>query len=336
MKTTLGTIKSGRIPQAVGMAACDPRFLHLLNDALLRLSEAGRWWGTVKRLRICVEDGCITWPSQVKNIEAVLSCGTELRMVSPWFEFRDNVIAPSDSCGPELLLDRGTVVQFRDLQAPSKIRLYVTETSDIGKRVLLQGYDENGMPIRTPLTGGAYVDGEYVTLASPYAESQKTFGLPGVVKVQKPVTNGSITVTVADENALAIWQHFETMPDYRRQYYNAAPFGCENCEDDEGDGCSPAKECDGLVLDAVVRVEWHPVRQDEDWLIISNQNAILEAMRSLQHEERNNYRLAEESWQRALRILRNEQAAYSPPEHVTVNALPRGTAKPSRVFGSFI
>ena len=345
MKSTLAQAKASRLPTSVGLPACDPRFTQLLNDACYRLSEAGRWWGTYKKLRICATDGCITWPREVKNVETVKLCNLGIPVRNQWYEFRENVRSPDTSdtsCDRKELLDRGTTPQHTDFSTTSKIRLYPASASDAGKKVLLQGLDGNEKPVRT-LSGSNYIDGEYVTLASPSATSTYSFYAPGLTGAQKPVTNGRVLAyavhpTTGVETLIAEWHPSETNPDYRRTFLNNLPTCTtgNDCED-EGDGCCAGDtSCSNVVVEAIVRVEFVPVAVDEDWLTIGNLQALQHGMRSIQHEEKNNYRMAETEWQRALRLLRSELDAYSPRERTIVNVQQQGTAKLSRVTGGFI
>jgi len=348
MRKTLAQAKTSTLPQSVGLAACDPRFLTLLNEAQERLAFMGKWWGTYKRLRICVTAGCITWPQEVLTVEAIKTCqvGTPIR--NEWFEFQDDVRAPATSdCGEESrqLLDRGIVYQYRDFTALSTVRLYPALASDVGKRILLQGNDANGNPIRTlDSVSGEWVTGEYVTLASPFAESTSEFDVPALTGAQKPLTNGQITVTsvaVTDavETQIAIWGPSVLNPEYRRNYLTYWPRVCRDgdlCED-AGDGCTTADtSCTNSVVEAIVRLKCIPVVVDSDWLFIENIEALKHMMRAIQKEDANLMQESEQYRQMAIRALRNELEAMSPKERTTINVPAYGTASPRRIFAGFI
>lgn len=210
MRKTLAQAKNSTIPQAVGLATCDDRFLQLLNEAQARLADMGKWWGTYKKLRVCVTAGCITWPREVKTIEAMNVCGYNIPIQNQWYEFQTDERAPRTGCGREgceqdQLLDRGMVTQFRDSVGNCYIRVQPQLTADAGKRVLLQGLDPNGHPIRTLDTvTGEYVWGEYVTLPNPavtaYVQTQNEFKQPGLTGAQKPLTQGSLTILAYNQS----------------------------------------------------------------------------------------------------------------------------------------
>lgn len=348
MRLTLAKAKASTIPQSIGIAACDPRFLRYLNEAQERLAMAGKWWGTYKKLRVCVTAGCVTWPEDVLTIEALTVCGTGVPVRNGWFEFQEDVLAPgvgcAEGCEQRQLLDRGIVHQYRDFTALSKVRIYPNSATDVGKRVLIQGLDANGNVIRTNDPTDGWVDGEYLTLASPFVESTNSFNLPGLTGVQKPLTNDRLTVTGVAvvggvETQVAIWGPSVLTPEYRRTYLIGWPRCAQtpNTCADSGDGCTPADEsCSNTVVESIVRLKFIEAVADTDWLFIGNLRALKSAMRSIQMEDANEPRRAEIHYQEALRALRDELEAYSPKERMAVNVLAFGTAKPSRIFGGFI
>jgi len=362
MRKTLAQAKNSTIPQAVGLATCDERFLQLLNEAQARLADMGKWWGTYKKLRLCVVAGCITWPREVKTIEAMNLCGYNIPVQNQWYEFQTDTRAPRTGCGREgceqdQLLDRGMVTQYRDSVGNCYMRIHPQLAADAGKRVLLQGLDPNGDPIRTLDTvTGEYVWGEYVTLPNPlvtaYVQTQNQFKQPGLTGAQKPLTQGSLTIIANNAvsgllTQVAVWGPSEQNPEYRRTYLINMPEVCggtqgcnssnDNCCIDHGDGCVPADEaCTNTVVEAIVRLDFIPAIVDSDWLFIGNLQAIKHMMKAIQKEDRNQYTEAEREIQLALRSLRNELEAYSPNERSVINVQPYGSAKIEYRFGGFI
>ncbi len=348
-RLNLAQVKASSIPAAIGIGACDPRFITTLNEAQERLANAGKWWGTYKRLRICVTANCITWPRDVKVVEGFIQCGLSLPIANAWFDFQENVRSPAVGgcqCDGSKLLDRGLVCQNRDFSTPSKIRLYPASATDAGKRVLIQGLDQNGVAVRT-LDGTTWVDGEYLTLASPFVTSTFTYSAPGLTGVQKPLTNSrvlaySVAADSGNETQIAVWDSSERNPSYRRSYLtNLAQLcgdtaSCNSCAD-EGDGCVPAMEdCSNVVADTIVRLELVPVVVDSDWCFIGNIGALKSAMKSLVKEDKNLQQEAMVDWMQAIRLLRSELDAYSPPDQISVNVQVMGTAPLGAVLGGFV
>ena len=362
MRKTLAQAKNSTIAQAVGLATCDERFVQLLNEAQARLADMGKWWGTYKKLRLCVVAGCITWPREVKTVEAMNVCGYNIPIQNQWYEFQTDERAPRTGCGREgceqdQLLDRGMVTQYRDSVGNCYLQVHPQYAADAGKRVLLQGLDPNGDPIRTlDAVTGEYVWGEYVTLPNPlitaYVQTQNQFKQPGLTGAQKPLTQGSLRIIANNQNTglltqVAVWGPSEENPEYRRTYLINMPEVCggtngcntsnDNCCIDHGDGCVPPDEaCTNTVVEAIVRLEFIPAIVDSDWLFIGNLQAIKHMMKAIQKEDRNQYTEAEREIQLALRSLRNELEAYSPNERSVINVQPWGSAKIEYRFGGFI
>lgn len=349
MRTTLADAKGSSLPEAVNLNACDPRFVKLLNDAQYRLSECGKWWGTYARMNVCAPKACLTWPREVKTVEGFNLCGVSIPIRNGWFEFQTYIRAPQTGCNdygycqtPQLL-ERGLppACQYRDFVVDSKVRLYPA-ASDVGKRVLLQGKDTNGVQIRTvDSVSGKVVYGEYVTLAEPFVESTNTFKLPHLTGVQKPVTDYNVTATAVDpdlgtETEIAVWQPSETNPSYRRTFLVSRPKCGTNlswqCKD-HGDGCRPADAlCTDLSVEILYRQEFIPALVDSDWLIISKLPALEREMVAILQERRNEDQQAEVNHKRAIRFLREELEAYSPQQRLVITNLPEGDAYFNRVY----
>lgn len=352
MRTTLLQAKNSSIPQSIGLPGCDPRFVTLLNDAQQQLSEMGKWWGTFKRMRVCILENCITWPRQVATVLGFNVCRYSIPIRNSWYEFQENVVAPGVGCedccyDQNQLLPRNRVQSFRDIPTYGKIRLY-SSAVDNDAQVLLQGVDPNDVPIRT-LVDTDYIDGEYVTLAQPYAETTFSFKYPGLSGVQKPITQQRVLAyfvdpVTSDETLMARWEPSEENPDYIRNYLPNVPELCEddtseNCAPcvDRGDGCAIADEsCTGYMADTIVRCEFIPALVDTDWLFISNLDAIRSMMKAIQLQDRDQDDQAEKKIAQAKQTLRNELEKYSPTERTVINVEINGTARPSRVFAGFI
>lgn len=341
MRTTLAQAKlsSSGIQRSINIAACDPRFIEYVNNSQQRLAEMGQWWGTYRRIWVCLTSACVTWPREVANPQGFRICNEGIDLLNEWYEFGESVKGfDEDQCGPPALVERTNSCQFADTSALSKIRIYPTVAADAGVKILLQGIESNGNPIRTQV-GANYVDGEQVTLASPFVTTTFEFAAPGLLGVQKPITKGRLNVFSVDpdsglETKIAIWEASEVNPTYRRHWIPNLP-GSSSCCATTGDGCSSAPACSDVLGEAIVRLEFIPATVDTDWLFISNLQAVACGVRAINHEEKNNQQGAEIEWERAKRILRNELEKFSPATLTRVNVQPHGSAHPRRIFGGF-
>lgn len=348
MRTTLADAKlpGSQIARSINVAACDPRFVDYVNSAQQRLAEMGKWWGTYRRLYVCLSSSCVTWPREVANVEGFQVCQRGVDIQNEWYEFGESVASPAAGncgCGPPMLIERPNACQHTDIISSARIRIYPTVAADAGVKILLQGFDGNGAPIRT-VVGGVYVDGEQVTVAAPFNTSTFEFLAPGLTGVQKPATKGRMHVyavdpTTAVETRIATWEASEVNPSYRRSYVPNLPDCCTSSAEcaTAGNGCTPppTPTCASPLGEAIVRLEFVPAVTDYDWLFIQNVQAIAAGCRALVHEERNQKEEAEFEWGRAKRILRNELEKYSPNGLTRVNAQPHGSAHPRRVFAGF-
>ena len=349
MRTTLSDAKatSSGISQAIGINACDERFIAILNRSQRRLSDMGRWWGTYRKLYVCATQNCITWPSDVASVEGISVRGKGIRLRNEWYEFGEAVRSPSTcACiGTGTNYDRQNVCHSAKFPWTSgtKIRLYPTVAADAGKIITLQGLDTNGVPIRT-LVGTTYIDGEQVTIASPFATAAFTYSGTGLSGVLKPVTKGRINVyavhpDTGDETRIGFWEPAEKNPSYRRSYLpGAANDLCDTCAPTSTcntNGCDPAPTCSGELIEAIVRMECVDALVDSDWLFISNTEALKSGMKAIEKEDRNQYDNAQVEWNNAKRILNNELNKYDPPQKILINPVIQGSAKLDRVFAAF-
>lgn len=344
-RLTLGQAKAAiDLSGSTGIASCSPEFIGLLNAAQRYLADMGRWWGTTMRIYVCLDGNCITWPREVANVEAFKLCQRGTPIFNQWYEFQDAVCSPQtcgdNPCGPPMVLDRPSSPQFLDTVGDKKIRIYPRSATDAGKSVILQGTDAStNQYIRTQV-GTTFISGEQLTLSAPFATSTFTFTSPGLVGVQKPVTNDTLDVyeldpDSGDEVKIAEWGPAERTPFYRRSYLNNAIRSEWASRCNISNGCRALPNCSNLVAEAIVRLEAVDAVVDSDWLIIIDPLALEHGMRAIQARRERHYQEAEIETQQALRILRNINEKYSPQRTMRINARPFGYASPVRIFGGF-
>jgi hypothetical protein len=232
MKLIVQDIRS-TIARAIGVCVDDARVYDYINQACRRLLHKGLWAGSYGRFTVTTVDGCITWPRAIETIEAVADCCGTGSVRNQWYEFQETGFGLLGSCNPcagKQLVDRGTVVSYRDMSGGinSYIRVYPGDASDNGKTITLQGYDANGQWIRTQ-SGGVWIDGEKLTLALPYVQSSKKFtALTGVIR---EATNTASRLyeynqTLFAELDLAVYDPDETLPQYRRSLWTGRNSDC--------------------------------------------------------------------------------------------------------------
>lgn len=287
-KMTLSQARLTRIPDVLKLCPSDSRLASYLNEAVSRLLPLGKWRGTMARYRICASSNCLTWPRQIETIEAFAICDQPISIRSHWYEYLDYGPGLSAGCGcwcsGAALLDRGLAVSFDDIQGlDKKIRIYVDLPVDAGKKILLQGYDENKNWV---LSSSGDINGEEVTLVHPYADTTKKFS--ALTGVQKALTKGFVrlyelnTVNGA-QKPLAFYEPDELLPEYRRSFVPGLEDSWSCCP--SSDCADPS--CAQTRVTVMAKLKFIPVAAETDWLLIGNEAALKDMCQAVVKREQN-------------------------------------------------
>jgi len=309
-RITFGDVKASRIPLSLNIPPNDPRLLQFVNEGVERLLAKGKWVGTYQKYQVCVFSGCLTWPRQFETIESLAVCDRPIPVRNEWFEFNEmgwGLRKETDEMGTQMY-DRGTACAFEDIIGrDKKIKVYCDIDQGPTPAILLQGRDENGNWIRT-LVSGSYVDGEYVVPTVTGTLTVNKFTC--LTGVQKPITSGPIrlyeySTTFTTQRAIAIYEHDETRPVYRRSLI-AGLSNIKRCADSTV--VDPA--CDKKTVTVVAKMAFLPVRLDTDWLLISSIPAIKAICQALRKEENNLWDEAAKYEAKAEMILQEQLNAF--------------------------
>lgn len=298
MKLTFGELKP-LIANAIGKCDDSDEVASYTNQAARRLLTRGMFAGCYGRFTIAVTDGCITLPRQIESIITAASCCGQVTVRNQWYEFNEGGYGLMDkdrSIGSQLV-DRGTVPAYRDMTGGtnSYVRVYLGDSSDAGKTITLQGYDQNGNWVRT-LNSGVWIDGEKLTLAGTYIQSTKKFtALTGVIRDATNTVQRlyEFNATDSTELDLAVYDPDETLPQYRRMFWGGI---CESA--------------DTRYLTVMARMRHIDVANDNDYVIPPCPDAIKLMVKAIDFEEKN---LPNESMiyeQKAVAELLNATRAY--------------------------
>lgn len=318
MRTTLLDAKNSRIPAVLNISPEDERFPAYINEAIQRLVQTGeKFWGLYGEFAFCVDNGCITLPRMIANVEAVAVCGRPMTIRGSWFQFLqsgpgmdpqctgNSCTGSSWGCGMSFQQKAGDFCTYRDIIGEGKkIKVYADVSEDADAVITLCGYEE-GNWIRTQV-GGEWIDGEQVSINSATPQLTTHF-FDSLVSVQKPQTNGPVRLyeydtTLLTQRDIAVYDPDETNPAYRRVEIRGLPTsGCCGSTDED---CTEAK------VTVMAKLEFIPVARDEDWLLIGNLPALKMELMALMKEENNVWSESIIYHQKALTHLRDELRHY--------------------------
>lgn len=286
-KLTVQSLIDAGLHTLVNLCEDDPRFYTLINSFQSRALAYGRWWGTVQMLDACVsasgtcttEGACVIMPREVAVIEALTLNGAPLNPRNAWYSYItpvDPTYCGSANCSPGLYPwgrdwqrgpwgvseDKLTVPSFGVTTTGQTIRLYFN-SADLGKKVRVQGYDENNVWVRTSIDGTVQ-DGEQVTLATTggeyYTDTTTVWRIGSPQAIIKEATSYNVLMFAVDEDGtvaqqLANYQPTELLPSYRKFYLPGRICGCSD---------------NTATLRCLVSLAHVPVSTPTDWLLFDD------------------------------------------------------------------
>jgi hypothetical protein len=267
---------------------------------------------------MCVTDGCLVLPRQIRTIRAAWICDTPARFVNEFYEAIGwesggwGKLSEDDSLDIATIIDRGTVPVMQNVinattAAPKKIQVVASDPSDNGKTITLRYVDSNGNAKRTSI-GGTYQDGEQLTLSTTGTLTSSTVLNGGLYHIVKAVTNFPVrvyaydTVSLAQTQLLSVYDPSETAPIYRKLLIPglSSMNGCS-----AGDATTDPK-----AVTVIARLQHVPVIVDNDPLIIGNIGALADMVQSIKMREERNFAEAERLEASAMRELDGELSAF--------------------------
>lgn len=278
----------------LNICADDARLYKWIDSFEMQALPYGRWWGTTQLVQFCLTGGCLVLPRQIATIEAVNLGTRHMGNRNMWYDFVKphapcELGCSSESChcgcGAVNVQEMGTVASFATTTGTDKkIRVYPGNASDVGKKIIFQGNDSNGIWVRSTIDGSRQ-DGEEVTLALPFVDTVTTWEPGAPFAVMKEQTAYRVMVYSVDpddsESLLAIYEPTETEPAYRR--VSLPGYSASN-----GSGC-----CESSTLMAVVSLDKIPVQTPNDWLLFSNMEAYRQGLMSVKFRKEGNIAMAD-------------------------------------------
>ena len=324
MRPVLANFRAQWPAEAMGICAADPQVVAYCNDSQERLlmdpmAPSEGWWGGTVTLNLTasITNGAayVVTPREIARLTDIAVCGQPIRIRNGFWEFLQfgRGVEPkacrSGACGSQLqAYERDNVVTFSPLlSTPQQIRVYPTDIRDTSLRVLLQGKDQNGQVILTTDPGtGLSAPGEYLQLAFPFSNSVNQFST--ISGVQKDQTYGPLQFFQVDpatgvEVPLSSMEPNESAASYRRYLVNGIPSQNLCC-------ASPASP---LQLTAQGRLDFIPVANETDYLIIPNVPVLIEESQAIRFSKMESSNAAQQSLlhhARALALLNGQIDAH--------------------------
>lgn len=315
---TLANFRQRWPAEAMGICQADPQVANYCNRAIDRLlmdpmAPENGWYGSWMRMAFTVSvssgSAYLTAPREVARITDIAACNQPLHIRNGFYEF----LAYSEGLKPKTCSPTCTTVfeaYERDnvstlgtmLSTAQTIRIYPSDTRDVGLRVLIQGKDANSQTVLTTDPGtGLSAPGEYVVIASPFADTINTW--TEINGLQKDETYGNVSFYQVDpttlvETYLSVMQPSEQTGWYRRYLLNSVPSTTQCCS------TSPTMQITGQV-----RLDFIPVENETDYLLIPNLEALYEECRSIRFDGMDSAGAASQSaicHQRALSLLNGQ------------------------------
>lgn len=327
-----------RFPSLLGFCSNDsPRLAAYVNSAQRRLvlaSESGDegWWGSWAEVafNIVQNNPIMTFGPDVARVIAFNVCNNPVPIENQFYEYMQfgNGRAPSliQKCPGNLtwFTRNNSPTQRQMTNAPQFIKAVATNAADVDqtspKRVLLQGNDNNNLPIYST-DGSAQVLGNFLTLQSPFVQSPTP--MMSITGIQKDYTTGPVRFfqvdpTTADEVLLLEMQPWETTAWYRTYQINPTPAFCCN-----------APGVTSVQCTAIVKLELMPVVADTDYLLIQNLEALIEeccAVRYSEMDTTSSKQLEAQKHKAAIRLLNGELTHYLGTQQPAIQFKPFGSA----------
>lgn len=239
-------------------------------ERLITARESGDagWFGSWAKVvyNVSASNPYITQARGHARIINTAVCNRAISIQNEWFEELEfgYGIQPNFGCSPSPvgcqfleMYDRGFFPTFSDLQKGKTLRIYTTDASDAGKRVLIQGTDQNDSIIYGQ-DGIVPCLGEFVTLEPPFAQFPMT--LNSLTGIQKDITTGPLKFyetdsVTGDTRLILTMEPSEEVASYRRYFLNGLPSNC--CNNPNGTA----------QVTAMVKLDFIPAKADTDWLM---------------------------------------------------------------------
>jgi len=320
MPLTLQQIQGSAFQTAAGVCTNTRDFYDIVNEVVPRLMERGDWPGTIVPIRVCVRQGCVTWPRYVGKVRKINQCRGDIKVQSVWHEFLEHSYSDREiyGWGSWCREERNMTAQYRactynDVPGPNcTIRIYPLVPEDVGATVTIFGVDNNQQPLMTDNGDGTYSQGITITAALQFGSSSNPFFVSRIDRVVKSVTQSNLPMYAYDtvNNVLfdlAMYEPSETNPQYERYKLD----GRWNM------GLPSNGQCLESVI-ALVKLRFIPVSVPMDMIPLNNRGAIKLGIRAWKREDAGDIEGARAWWTSAIETLNRNLEDSQPDDELAV------------------
>lgn len=289
-RPTFAQALNSGLPEAIQLCAADRmRVAAAVNEAQERLISDplapdegwyGGWATMLFNVNVVNHSATIVTPREVARLIVMDICKRPRFIRNGFYEYLmfGTGAQPrgcnSLCCQTQQAFDRPNVVTLAPFptSAPQFITLYPSDVADVGKRMIIQGLDQNGKQVlgTDPVTGLATI-GEAISLALPFSTTVNQYQqVQGFIKDQTkgPVTIFAVDPSTHSQTQISAMEVNETTASYREYFLNGLPDHCCNGPN-------------GIVqVQAQARLDFIPVVNDTDYLLIQSLPALIEEVQS--------------------------------------------------------
>ncbi len=326
---TLLDIQTAQFQQASGFCTTRPEFLELVNDVVDELMRRGDWPGTLLPIRVCVRNGCITWPRYVGEVRALNSCNASIPVRGQWYEFMEhghnygggaqtfyNGWGWRGGCINSQALFQYRAPTYNDIYGPNcYVRVYPMAQEDVGATVQIFGLDQYNQPLMTR-TNGVWSEGITLTIPANGGYASSEIPVSRIDRIVKSITQNKLNMFAYDATNdvlfdLAAYEPSETNPNYLRYRLEGGdgPFVSGNC--------TTATNCSRSIV-ALVKLQPIPIKVPSDLVLINNRKALLNGVRAMKSEEAGNIQQAQLQWRVAIETMQRSLEDAEPDRQIAI------------------
>lgn len=283
-------------------------FVDLVNAVTERVMDIGNFWETEVIYKYCVRSCHVVWSRHVGTVLGTRFCKNDQTPIhnNHW------AIVGTHSCGgfgPGISMRDGNTVPIYNEVSGNEgklIRYYPVKNADIGKTITLYGTQFGGQPLQE-FVGGVWRQGLTLTAAAPFGTT--TVLVTKITAVTRQASSGLMYLYEYDAATdlmrdLAVYEPNEVSPRYRSSIIEnacAIPY------------CTDANGVKTARLEALVKLEFQPLVNDNDFLLIDSFAALALGIQAIKLEQANDDDGALRKWMAAVAVL-NQRTRNKQPE----------------------